>query len=301
MLRSLSGRFTGLLAGHRRLSVGSEDIDRHEFGAPPSHPWLRMSALPAPVVHACRHCCSAPACRGRHQGDNSACMHGAVLELKHSSENGSAHNGKELAPGGGWEGRQGLVPEGGGGSLNSPQQAPGAAGAKSAREQTDGKQAAQLHGAGREVERNIENALQEGLERMTAGAAAGPATPVLAVSVTPVRGARRDGGHFRRDSGRLSLDGGHFGGAGGSLATSLAGSDSEFLVTVYTPRRSGSMPHTPRGQRSFSVRSLWLKLAVHVRPVDPLYRHGHRFLSVRASFLNTAVHVGPAPPLPKHA
>lgn len=194
-----------------------------------------------------------------------ACMHGAVLELKPSSENGSAHNGKELAPG--WEGRQGLVPEQGG-SLHSSGRAPEAA-TKSAQEQTNGQQAAQLNGAGREREQVIEDALQEGLERMTTGAAAGARAPVLAVSVTPVREARRDGGHLRRDSGRLSLDGGHFA-RGGSLATSLAGSDSEFLVTVYTPRRSGSMPHTPRGRRSFSVSALIATGAVHAKHAEIL-------------------------------
>lgn len=35
LLRAMSGsvgRLTGLLASHRRLSIGSDDVDRHEYG-----------------------------------------------------------------------------------------------------------------------------------------------------------------------------------------------------------------------------------------------------------------------------
>ena len=40
LLRAMSGsvgRLTGLLASHRRMSIGSDDIDRHEYGARPWH------------------------------------------------------------------------------------------------------------------------------------------------------------------------------------------------------------------------------------------------------------------------
>ncbi len=34
LLRKASSRFSGLLSGYRSLSVHSDDLDRHEYGAP---------------------------------------------------------------------------------------------------------------------------------------------------------------------------------------------------------------------------------------------------------------------------
>ena len=79
MLRNLSGRFTGLLASHRQLSIGSDDIDRHEFGAPGS--CLLHVATPAGCMHApvprqplwdaCMHACDVA-------------LHVQVMSLSHA-------------------------------------------------------------------------------------------------------------------------------------------------------------------------------------------------------------------------
>jgi hypothetical protein len=57
LLRRVSSRFNGLLAGYRSVSVHSDDVDRHEFGAPSAPPHGRPAPLALrPAAHrvACR-------------------------------------------------------------------------------------------------------------------------------------------------------------------------------------------------------------------------------------------------------